>query len=244
MCALVRRGFEYKLDIEDGYFKYFNKTTGQKQLHKPLLLRNHPWDPDHIPSWTVDEVVLFFRRIGFKAYVRYVYDFKIDGKTLLLLDDDDFQFINIYNKLHIKKIAIEIERRYPMSQERKQKVSALKSEYRLRRQALERTQFYIRMAKRIQRNFRLYLQRKESRLQEELCRIREHQAKALRETQLDSEWWLERYSKVAGLHQRKNHVSYLKELQRLRSKSVQNNQLVKLGVDVWVPLSDSKTAEQ
>ena len=189
----------------------------------------------------MDEVALFFRRIGFKIYTQHIYDFKIDGKTLLFLDDDDFQFINIFNKLHIKKIAVEIHRRYPMSQARKEKAKALKSEYLLRRKALERTQYFIRMAQRIQRNFRAYLQRKEARLQEELWRLQEQQKRTLEETEQTSEWWLERYSKIAYLHQRKNRVSYLKELQRLRSRSVQMNQFFKRDVDVWIPLSDGKS---
>ena len=243
MCTLVRKEFEYKLDVQDGYFKYFSKSTGLSQKEKPLLLRNQPWDPNHIPSWNVEDVVLFFRRLGFKSYVRYLYNFNIDGNTLLMLDEDDYQFINIYNKLHIKKIMIEVNRRHPINALGKQKSKLLKSEFAQRRQALERTQYYLRMVRRIQKNFRLFLRRKELKLQEELSRILENQSKSLKDTEQSAEWWLERYSKIVAPYQRKNRISYLKELQRQHPRSVQCNQYAKFDLDVWVPCSDSRSAE-
>jgi hypothetical protein len=59
------------------------------------------------------QVTRFLRKHGLKQYVKNMETYKVDGKTLLLLDEPDFATVGITNRIHIIKIKVEIDRIYP-----------------------------------------------------------------------------------------------------------------------------------
>lgn len=57
---------------------------------------------------------MFLRRLGLKEYSETFYSYGVDGNVLLKLNDEDFENLNITNKIHRKKILIELERICPL----------------------------------------------------------------------------------------------------------------------------------
>ena len=58
---------------------------------------------------------MFLRRMGFKEYAETFFNYGVDGNILLKLTDDDFENLNINNKIHRKKILVELERICPLA---------------------------------------------------------------------------------------------------------------------------------
>lgn len=239
LCALVRREYEYRLDFADGLYKYFIRGTEDSQLQKPLLLRDQAWDLNDISQWDTPRVILFFRRIGLKCYVPNVLKFNITGKVLLDIEEDDFQFVNIYNAVHIRKILVEMSRVYPMRN--KVKSSTTVTANQIRKEALERTNYYTTMIQRIQRNYRLYLHRKEQKLQYDLMVLREKALLSSRRVEESGTWWLEKRSSLPTI--RKMKYTPVKELRRLEMKErLPPGAWGHRDTDVWVPLDAPNTS--
>ncbi len=49
---------------------------------------------------------LFLRRIGLKQYVQIFRNYNVNGKTLILLDEEDYENLFITNRVHIRKIQV------------------------------------------------------------------------------------------------------------------------------------------
>jgi hypothetical protein len=52
------------------------------------------------------QVSLFLRRIGLKQYVTIFRNYGVDGRALILLDEEDFENLYITNRVHIRKIQV------------------------------------------------------------------------------------------------------------------------------------------
>jgi hypothetical protein len=52
------------------------------------------------------QVSLFLRRIGLKQYVIIFRNYGVDGRALILLDEEDFENLYITNRVHIRKIQV------------------------------------------------------------------------------------------------------------------------------------------
>ena len=69
---------------------------------KPFrYMRSQPWDPFNIEEWTSEQVTLFLRRLGLKQYIQKFNEYGVIGRTLLLLDEEDYTNMEIINKIHI-----------------------------------------------------------------------------------------------------------------------------------------------
>ena len=67
---------------------------------------NQPWDPNFVPGWDKHDVFIFMRRIGLKRYAQSFHDYGIDGKALLLLEDEDFDNLNVHSIFIAKKCVL------------------------------------------------------------------------------------------------------------------------------------------
>jgi hypothetical protein len=184
MHALVRGSYEQIWDPVSGSMTYYHRETEILYKTKPALLGSAPWDPNFIPGWGPPDVFMFLRRIGFKAYAKNLMEYGIDGKALLLIDDEDFENLDIMNKIHRKKIKVEVFKRYP--HEFKERASEEQS---LRREAIRKLKLFTMASKAIQSVFRGYLARKEVWLIKEMKRLGIFEAKLASEVKDDGIWW-------------------------------------------------------
>lgn len=185
--ALTRAAYEQRWDPVSGSWTYFHKETDILYTKKPLVMRNEPWDPDFVPGWDKDDVKMFLRRIGLKRYAMALYDYGIDGRALLLLDDEDFDNLDITNKIHRIKIKVEIKKRYP--HEFKERVS---EEMTMRREAIRKYKLFTMASNHIQAVFRGYLARKAVWLKKELIRVAQFQEAMAKEVDYSGIWWTKR----------------------------------------------------
>lgn len=56
LWALARASYVEEFDPLLGHCTYCRVDTGELLNHKPKMLGNQPWDPNHIPDWTSDQV--------------------------------------------------------------------------------------------------------------------------------------------------------------------------------------------
>ena len=63
-----------------------------------------------MPDWDPNRVSLFLRRIGLKQYATVVREYGVDGGSVLMLDGEDFDNMNIHSKIHRRKIEVELRR--------------------------------------------------------------------------------------------------------------------------------------
>jgi hypothetical protein len=187
LYALTRAAYDQIWDPVSGSFTYYNKQTEILSRTKPKIMGNKPWDPNFVPGWTKEDVKMFLRRIGLKRYALALYDYGIDGKALLLLDDEDYDNLNIFNKIHRVKIRVEIKKRYPV--EFKERVS---EEMTMRREAIRKFKLFTMASNHIQAVFRGYLARKVVWLKKELIRTAEFQAQLGKEIDHSGIWWTNR----------------------------------------------------
>ena len=109
------------------------------------------------------QVRLFFRRIGLKQYLGSITSYDCDGRALCLLDKEDFDNMGITNKVHIRKIKVEIEKIYvPMERIHKSELH----EY--RRERIKRLKMTELAAIVIQKYFRRFSAQRELHLRREL----------------------------------------------------------------------------
>ena len=182
--ALVRGSYDQIWDPVNGNFTYYHRETEILYQQKPMLLGNAPWDPNYIPTWEKADVKMFLRRIGFKKYAENLFNYNVDGRALLLMDDEDFDNVDIFNKIHRKKIRVEVKKRYP--HEFKERMS---EEASLRREAIRKFKLFTLTAQLIQAVFRGYLARKDVWLKKEMIRLGIFEAEVEKEVAQSAIWW-------------------------------------------------------
>lgn len=185
--ALVRASYDQLWDPVTGAFTYYHLETEILYRHKPKLLGSHPWDPNFIPGWGKEEVKLFLRRIGMKKYAQSFYDYEIDGKGLLLLDDEDFENLEIDSIIHRKKIKVETKRVY--GKEFRDRISEAQT---LRRENIRKFKLFSMACRQIQCVFRGYLARKDAKVRRELIRLEHFQGEVKKEVERSGIWWTDR----------------------------------------------------
>lgn len=184
LWALTRAAYDQLWDPVSGSFTYLHRTTDVLLLDKPKLLRSQPWDPNYVREWDRDQVKLFMRRIGLKQYAQSLYNYGIDGKTLIQLDAEDYTNLNIVNKVHRRKIAVEVEKRMGVI-----KVERVSEEHLKRREKIRKIKLFNIAATAIQSRFRVYLARKELWLKKELIRLEQFARDVQAEIAKSGIWW-------------------------------------------------------
>ena len=187
LCALCRNAYDQLWDPVAGKFTYFHRETEVLYMDKPKILRGQPWDPDYVKDWSRDEVRVFLRRIGLKQYATNFYEYGIDGRTLCLLDDEDYENLMVENRVHRRKIYIEIEKR--MGVIKKERVS---EEHLMRREKIRKMKLFIMAATAIQTRYRVYLAKKELWLRKELIRLAEFDREVKAQVKSAGRWWATR----------------------------------------------------
>jgi hypothetical protein len=185
--AALRKSYERQWDPIRGDWKYVHLETFNEILYKPLCLRGDHWDPNEIPNWTVEEVCLFIRRLGFKQYVSDLKKFRVDGRTLLLLDTGDYPSINITTRLHIRRIQVEIDKRWPSW-----KREEINSIHLVRREKLRRQGELEAAAIEIQRVYRGHLGRIDVKNLHEVRRVLALKKDYHAHLERGKVWWLEK----------------------------------------------------
>ena len=184
LCTLCRAAYEQLWDPVNGRFTYFHRQSEILYNDKPRLLRDQRWDPTFVPDWNKEEVVMFMRRIGLKQYSKAMYEYGIDGKTLTLLDQEDFENLTILNRVHIRKIQVEIERR--IGEVKKERVS---EEHLMRKEKIRKIKLFNLAALAIQGRLRIYLAKKEVWLRKEMIRLQKVAAEMKDEIARNGVWW-------------------------------------------------------
>lgn len=184
--AILRVTYKREWDPVRSDWKYVNRDDGSEMYHKPHTLRNDLWDVNEVSDWTVGHVCRFLRKHGLKQYVKNMETFKVDGKTLLLLDEPDFSTINITNRIHIIKIKVEIDRIYPPWMR-----ESINSLHLIRREKLKRQQELEAAALVLQRVYRGHVGRCDVANMKETNRLVAEKELLDRELYNNSVWWLE-----------------------------------------------------
>ena len=187
LWALCRGTYEQIWDPVNGRWNYFHKEKKTLLEYKPLVLGDQPWDPHYIPDWDVERVCLFLRRIGLKQYVQTFRDYGTDGRALVLLDGEDFDNLEVWNKVHRRKILMEIHRECPVY-----KKENMSEAHAIRREKIRKMKLMIYSALKVQMAFRQYLARKELSLRKEMKRLVIASAAAEDELKRLSVWYAER----------------------------------------------------
>jgi hypothetical protein len=185
--AALRKSYERQWDPIRGDWKYVHLETAEELLTKPLCLRGDHWDPNEIPNWSLEEVCLFVRRLGFKQYVPDLIKYRVDGRTLLLLDTGDYPSININTRLHIRRIQVEIDKRWPSW-----KREEINSIHLVRREKLRRQGELETAAIEIQRVFRGHLGRVDVKNVHEVRRVLALKKNYNAHLERGKIWWLEK----------------------------------------------------
>jgi len=113
MRILVRKFFQYCYDPITGKHYYRNTVNGHSMWRKPFSLGREKWDPEDVREWDVDEVVYFFRKLGFKkyGYCDAIKDYSVDGLLLLTFEWEDYNYLGITQSMHIKQTLLQLHRR-------------------------------------------------------------------------------------------------------------------------------------
>jgi hypothetical protein len=132
-------------------------------------------------------VCIFVRRLGFKAYVPDLIKYRVDGRTLLLLDTGDYPSININTRLHIRRIQVEIDKRWPPW-----KREEITSIHLVRREKLKRQGELEAAAIEIQRVFRGHMGRIDVKNLHEVRRVLALKKNYHAHLEKGKVWWLEK----------------------------------------------------
>ena len=199
LWALCRGTYEQIWDPVNGKWNYFHKETKQLTEYKPLVMGNQPWDPHYIPDWDVERTILFLRRIGLKQYADTFRDYGVDGRAFLLLDGEDFDNLEVWSKVHRRKILMEIHRECPVY-----KKENMSEAHAIRRERIRKMKLMIYSALKVQMAYRQYLAKKELSLRKEMRRLEIATVKAAEELKRLSTWYAERddipSKKIAALN--------------------------------------------
>ena len=112
--------------------------------------------------------------------------FNIDGQLLLFFDVDDFADIGIRNRIHVRKIQIELEKIYP--ENRREAISAI---FKVKREKMRRFKQLEGAAVDIQRVYRGHCARTERRYLSEIKRITQQQRLQHERDTKVGVWWLQ-----------------------------------------------------
>lgn len=171
-----------------GRYNYYHRDTAVLYQDKPRLLGNEPWDPNRVPEWTTSRVSIFLRRCGLKQYVERMLSYGVDGNALVLLDDEDYENLGITNRLHIRKIRVEIDRIFDPRLQRKVVMSEMHEQ---RREKIRKQKMFHNAATRIQAQFRRFAAEKEVAMLREMHRIGCVEQLRQRIIQANAIWWTE-----------------------------------------------------
>lgn len=133
-------------------------------------------------------MILFIRRLGYRkyGYIEILRRFNIDGQLLLFFDINDFAEIGIRNRIHIRRIKIELDKIYP--ENRREAISAI---FKVKREKMRRFKQLEGAAIDIQRMYRGHCARSERRYLSEIERI-SLQTRILHEKNSKvGVWWLQ-----------------------------------------------------
>lgn len=185
--ALTRASFEQQWDPVKGRWNYVNKIQDIVLDRKPLVMRKQPWDPNNVTEWSSYRVSVFLRRIGQKKLLRKFEAYGVDGKVFAMLDREDFDNMGITNRVSIKKIQLELAKIFVLDAKFK-----MSDEHAARREKIRRAKLNSSAACRIQKNFRVYLLRKELSLRAEIRRVTIAKAKLDEDIKKEGVWWINR----------------------------------------------------
>lgn len=135
------------------------------------------------------QVVLFLRRIGLKQYIDTMRAYEVDGNALILLDKEDFDNMKITNRLHIKKLKVEIDKIYTSH-----KTIVMSEEHHARREKIHRNRMFLNAAILIQRQFRRFIAKRTVKMLNELKRLREAEVALHSKIEASGAWWTENRS--------------------------------------------------
>lgn len=107
------------------------------QAEKPKLLGSELWRPNDVVQWSRAKVLVFLRRMGLKQYVKNFVEYEVDGRALVLLDDEDFDNMEIENKIHRKKIKLEVERIFTLKN-----AAAMARDHEIRRERIRKQKLF------------------------------------------------------------------------------------------------------
>lgn len=188
LWALARASYHEQFDPLLGQFTYTRLDTGEVFKHKPKMLGGQPYNPNNIPDWTPEQVSVFMRRIGLKQYLKNFDEYGVDGYTFVLLDYEDYENMDIFNRVHIRKIQVEIAKIYKMEGTG----SNLREAHQARREKIRKSKMFSAGAVLIQSIFRGYRVRKEVALVREIERVRQAENHRLQLVIERGSWWMER----------------------------------------------------
>ena len=129
-------------------------------------------------------MVIFIRRLGLKQYAKEFKQYGVDGRTLLLLDIDDYPNVGVTNIIHIKKIIVELDKIYPPW-----KREAINQLHLIRREKIRRQKELDFACTQIQRVYRGHLGRVDRRNLEEVNRVLAEDAQRKKFMESSSKWW-------------------------------------------------------
>jgi hypothetical protein len=127
------------------------------------------------------------RRIGLGQYLDTFRSYEVDGKALVLLDGEDYENLQITNRVHIRKIQVEIDKIW-RSTVRHEVMSQAHAE---RRERIRRQKMFHAAAVLIQKNFRMYCAKNEVFMRRELRRIKQAELERLRLIASRNKWYTE-----------------------------------------------------
>jgi hypothetical protein len=114
-----------------------------------------------------EQVSLFLRRIGLKQYVQIFLNYNVNGRTLMLLDAEDYENLYITSTIHIRKIQVEIQRIYRHSGPALHQAE----DHIARREKIRRQKMYHAAAIMVQKHFRIFSAKRKASLLRELRRL-------------------------------------------------------------------------
>lgn len=104
-----------------------------------------------------------------------------------MLDNEDYENMEVFNKVTIRKIQVELNRIYKAD-----KKFRMSDEHAARREKIRKAKLFTVAAKRIQNSFRKYLLRKEIFLRIEIRRVAAGEAKRRKDIESMGVWWVNR----------------------------------------------------
>lgn len=128
---------------------------------------------------------LFLRRIGLKQYVQIFRNYNVNGRTLILLDDEDYENLYITSRVHIRKIQVEIKRIYRPSGA----AIRMSDDHIARREKIRRQKMYHAAAIMAQKHFRIFSARRKVSVLREVRRIQLEEQALLARIQNSNIWY-------------------------------------------------------
>lgn len=207
--ALVRINFIERWDPIALKYKYVNIETDESSDKKPLLLGSEAFDVNDVTIWTPEQTALFIRRLGMRkyGYDAIIRKYKIDGQLLLFFQTEDFEDVGIKNRVHIRRIEVELQKIFPDN--RRDAISAI---FRTKREKMKRFKELEKAATDLQRVYRGHLARVERKYLLEKLRIDTHERVQYENDTKMGTWWLQQNipkepSPIKSFGRRRDHYS-------------------------------------